>query len=159
MKMFRLLMMSAAMFFWLAGSAAAAATVKVIDGDSIVVNGVEMRLEGIDAPEYHQDCFDKDGNKYRCGEKADAYMRELVKDRKVSCEKLETDRYGRQVAICYADGEDLNKAMVAAGWAVAYDRYDKRYVETEKEARKAGRGIWQGKFMKPEFWRLLNRRK
>ena len=157
--MFRLLMMSAAMFFGLAGRPAAAAMVKVIDGDSLVLDGVEMRLEGIDAPEYHQDCFDKDGNKYRCGEKADAYMWKMVSGRKVSCEKLETDRYGRQVAICYADGEDLNKAMVAAGWAVAYDRYDKRYVKTEKEARKAGRGIWQGKFMKPEFWRLLNRRK
>ena len=32
------------------------AKIEVIDGDSLRVNGVEIRLEGIDAPEYHQEC-------------------------------------------------------------------------------------------------------
>ena len=37
--------------------------IKVIDGDSIVLNGTEIRLEGIDAPEYKQICHDKNNQK------------------------------------------------------------------------------------------------
>ena len=29
---------------------------KIIDGDSLIVNGQEIRLLGIDAPEYRQEC-------------------------------------------------------------------------------------------------------
>lgn len=134
---------------------AARAEVKVIDGDSLLVNGVEMRLEGIDAPEYKQICYDRKKQPYRCGIKAHDYMSELVKKGKVHCKKLSVDRYHRQVSICYAGKTDLNREMVKAGWAVAYDRYSDMYVSDEKEAKKAKRGIWQGKFMKPELWRRL----
>ena len=33
---------------------------KVIDGDTIVLNGEKIRFSGIDAPEYKQDCINGD---------------------------------------------------------------------------------------------------
>ena len=39
------------------------------------------------------------------------------------------DQYGRSVAVCKAGGEDLNKWMVANGYAVAYSEYSKDYEE------------------------------
>ena len=135
------------------------AKVKVIDGDSIVVGGKEVRMEGIDAPEYHQDCFDAKGEAYACGVKAYEYLNQKVKGKKVRCEPIEIDRYKRVVAVCFAGGANLNAEMVNSGNAVAYDRYDDAYVPLEQEAKQNKRGIWQGKFMRPEFWRLLNKRK
>ena len=131
--------------------------VKVIDGDSIVVGGREVRLEGIDAPEYHQDCYSAKGEAYACGVRAMEYMQKLVKGKKLRCEPIEIDRYKRVVAVCFVGGKNLNAEMVSSGNAVAYDRYDDAYVGLEKEARQNKRGIWGGKFMRPEFWRLLNR--
>ncbi len=132
--------------------------VRVIDGDSLVVGGREVRLEGMDAPEYKQSCYTAKGLAYACGVRATTYLQRLVKGKKVRCEPVEIDRYHRVVAFCYAGGKNLNAEMVRAGQAVAYDRYDDSFVPAEKEARKAGRGIWQGKFMRPEFWRLLKKK-
>ena len=48
-----------------------------------------------------------------------------------------------------ATGEDLNAAMVAAGWALAYRRYSTAYAGEEASARAARRGRWQGAFVPP----------
>ena len=85
------------------------------------------------------------------------YMQKLVKGKKLRCEPIEIDRYKRVVAVCFVGGKNLNAEMVSSGNAVTYDRYDDAYVGLEKEARQNKRGIWGGKFMRPEFWRLLNR--
>ena len=118
---------------------------KIIDGDSLVLNGTEIRLENKQA--------------YRCGIKAYEFLQDFVKGKKVTCQKISIDRYKRQVSFCYANGVDINQAMVQNGWAVAYDHYDDKYVKDESLARKNKAGIWQGKFMRPEIWRALHRRK
>lgn len=130
--------------------------IKVIDGDSLMVGGTEVRLHGIDAPEYKQFCYREDGSKYRCGIDAGDFLRAQIKG-KVRCEVKAKDRYKRSVAVCYADGEDLNRKMVENGWAVAYTNYGDEYQNAEDKAREEKAGIWQGKFMKPEFFRRLKK--
>ena len=39
----------------------------VIDGDTIIISGVKIRLHGIDAPEIKQLCVDPYNNKWKCG--------------------------------------------------------------------------------------------
>jgi endonuclease YncB( thermonuclease family) len=46
--------------------------------------------------------------------------------------------------------------MVKSGWAVSYDNY---YNDAEATAKESKSGIWQGKFMRPELYRALNRSK
>ena len=89
--------------------------VKVIDGDSIVVGGREVRMEGIDAPEYHQDCYNAEGKAYACGVRATEYMQNLTKGQKLRCEPIEIDRYKRVVAVCFAGKTNLNAEMVRSG--------------------------------------------
>ena len=125
---------------------------QVIDGDSLVVAGVEIRLFGIDAPEYRQYCFRR-GRPWACGVEATRTLRALIAARPVACRAREEDRYGRTVATCSVDGRDLGAAMVAGGHAVAYGAYQ---VE-ERAARNAGRGIWSSRFEPPAEWRAKHR--
>ena len=125
----------------------------VIDGDSLVVGGIEIRLYGIDAPESRQICS-RAGRPWACGSSATSAMRTLVNDREVKCQARVHDRYGRTVATCSAGGIDLGSAMVRDGNAVAYGAYSAE----EREARDARRGIWASSFERPSSWRAHHRR-
>ena len=113
-------------------------------------------MEGIDAPEYHQQCFDADDKLYDCGKYAYEYLKDIIGD-DVECQYVAKDKYKRSVAICYSQGVCLNEQMVRQGWAVAYDRYTKNYVDEEVDAKENKRGIWQGRFMRPELYRVLHK--
>jgi endonuclease YncB( thermonuclease family) len=123
-----------------------------IDGDSFRAGKVEVRLHGIDAPEYRQAC---DGNP--CGRMARDALSELIRNRNVSCKVIDRDRYGREVAVCRDGSLEINREMVRLGWAIAYRKHSGTYVSAEVEARNAGRGIWQWQFEKPEDYRKRNR--
>ncbi len=60
--------------------------VRVIDGDTLEMGGVRIRLWGIAAPEMQQTCEGKDGHTYECGRDSAAVMRELTRGRTVACE-------------------------------------------------------------------------
>lgn len=138
--------------------AATQAKVKVLDGDSLLIDGRNIRLEGIDAPEYNQTCFNAQNKLYDCGQRAKATLAALVKNG-VDCIKRKTDRYKREVSICYAGKTNVNREMVRRGRAVAYTRYYAGYAADEAEAKKAKRGLWSGRFMRPELFRVLEREK
>jgi endonuclease YncB( thermonuclease family) len=80
-----------------------------------------------------------------------------VKAQEVSCSSIETDRYGRAVAVCKVGDLDINGEMVRLGWAIVYSRHSLSYVRAEAEAKKAKRGIWAGAFEKPENYRARQR--
>lgn len=130
--------------------------IKVVDGDSLEQGNTRIRLIGIDAPEHLQYCYDKNSNKYRCGIKSTEYLQSLVDDQ-TSCTYHGKDRYDRYLGECFnKDGININKQMVKSGWAVSYDNY---YNDAETTAKESKSGIWQGKFMRPELYRALNRSK
>ena len=131
------------------------ATVK--DGDSLVLKGIEVRLHGIDAPEYNQSCNALTGE-FPCGREAAKALRNLLRGRTINCRSIETDRYGRAVSICRDGGLEINREMVQQGWAVAYIRHTVSYVRAQQEAKSAKRGIWQGRFEMPESYRARNRK-
>lgn len=128
-----------------------------IDGDSLRKGNREYRLNGIDAPELHQICKDASGMDYPCGRDARNALRALVSAKTLACAIIETDRYGRSIAVCKAGERDINAEMVRLGWAIAYRRHSLAYVAAERAARDAGRGIWQGRFDIPEDWRARHR--
>ena len=126
---------------------------RIVDGDTLHLNGTKIRLHGIDAPETKQTCQRQDGSDYRCGEASTEALRTLVGSKPVKCEGSTYDRYGRLIGVCYADGVNLNAEMVRQGWALAYRRYSKDYVSAEDEAQAAKRGMWAGEFEMPWEWR------
>ncbi len=130
-------------------------TTHVIDGDSLRVGATEIRLRGIDAPEFLQTCRDKHGTEYQCGKQAADVLRQLIGAGNISCRSFETDRYERSVAVCKNGGLELNAEMVRLGWAV---NYDFSYAQLEGEARRAKRGIWAGSFEMPQDYRQRTRK-
>jgi endonuclease YncB( thermonuclease family) len=131
--------------------------VDVIDGDSFRRGKDEIRLNGIDAPEYRQTCRDETGHGWDCGKEAARALRSLVTGHIVACTGLDVDRYGRLVSRCKVGGLELNSEMVRLGWAIAYTRHGAFYLREEEEARRARRGLWGGTFDPPEDWRKLHR--
>ena len=129
---------------------------RVIDGDTIEVQGQRIRLHGIDAPEGRQLCFD-DGEPWLCGTDATNALRNKIGDRQVTCEELDRDRYERIVARWVVDGEDLGEWMVLRGWAVAYVYYSYEYNRAEAVAKSKERGIWASEFEMPWNWRQTQR--
>lgn len=122
---------------------------RVVDGDTIEVQGTKVRLFGIDAPEGAQDCIDALGKNYRCGDVATVRLRELVRGRDVLCKGNEHDRYGRLLAVCSAGSVELNETLVREGLAWAFVRYSSVYSAIENEARSARRGIFAGENTPP----------
>ena len=124
----------------------------VIDGDTIDMSGVRVRLEGIDAPETGQSCTDAKGQSWPCGLRATQELRAYLGNRELSCAPEGYDRYRRVLAVCSLAGSDVNAWMVRQGWAVAYG-YAGTYESEQDAARAAKRGIWAGTFTTPQEWR------
>ena len=100
-----------------------AASVRVADGDTIELGGQRIRLQGIDAPELHQECRDAVGAQLAL--RPARAVRIAQADRKRSpCNAsiARKDRFGRSVAVCRAGGRDLGEAMVRSGWALRLSR-------------------------------------
>lgn len=126
---------------------------EVIDGDSLRVAGTEVRLFGIDAPEYSQTCF-SDGSPVPCGTLAKDMLEGMIGGARLTCLPRETDTYSRTVAVCRTSSVDVGGALVEAGWAIALRRYGDDYVGHEARARAARARIWKWDFQAPEDFRI-----
>ena len=121
---------------------------KVLDGDSIIVAGREVRMQGIDAPEGRQTCR-RNGREWACGREARSLLRRMIGKKKVFCKGLDIDKHDRLLALCQSGSLDLNREMVAKGFAVSYGRFESE----ERSARKNKKGMWSGEFERPRDWR------
>lgn len=119
-----------------------------IDGDSLWVGDYEVRLKGIDAPEWKQDCR-RGGEPWKCGESAREELVHAIGGGDVTCTISERDVYGRLLGRCTARGRDLNSGMVSAGMAIAFGGY----WDEQAKARAGKRGIWASEFQEPRDWR------
>lgn len=129
----------------------------VIDGDTLEIHGIRIRLNGIDAPEASQKC-EANGVAYRCGQKAAFALDEILADKTVVCVKLGTDRYTRTIGKCTVGQTDVSAEMVRKGWAIAYRKYSLEYVPLEDAARIDGVGIWAGSFANPAEYRRTGKK-
>ena len=132
---------------------------QIHDGDTLKLNGIKYRLQGIDAPEIDQTCKDTGGAKYDCGIDSRNALRSLTKDKEIKCTSSGSDRYKREIGTCYVSGVNINSWMVEHGHAIAYRQYSKDYIEQEEKAKIGKVGIWQGNFVEPEKYRKLQRSK
>jgi endonuclease YncB( thermonuclease family) len=97
---------------------------RVLDGDTVVVGGVVVRLKGVDAAERGT----------LRGENARDVMIGIVNG-DLTCHLTGERTWKREVGYCItADGVDINEAIIASGAALACPRYDARYMRFETEA-------------------------
>jgi endonuclease YncB( thermonuclease family) len=124
-----------------------------IDGETFEIHGTRFRMHGIDAPESRQECIRADGPSWRCGQQAALALSDYVGRATVRCEPGDHDRHGRVVAACFRGTGDLDRWMVANGWAAANRRDSLDAVADEERATSDKLGIWSGSFEMPRDWR------
>jgi endonuclease YncB( thermonuclease family) len=129
--------------------------VSVVDGDTLEMRGERIRLWGVDAFESRQLC-DRPSGQYRCGQVGANALDTWLGGRVVSCEPVgRPDRYGRTIARCMVEDQDLGAWLVENGHALDYARYSQgRYAREQGRAQSARRGAWAGEFETPWAWRV-----
>lgn len=130
---------------------------KVSDGDTISIQKVDngkfvgeilkIRMYGMDAPEKSQDY----------GPESRQALEKLVAGKTLSIEIKNKDRYGRTVAIVYANGKNVNEEMVKTGnawWYQEYAKKDTQFEEYQKNAMKKNLGLFSRKgYIEPWVYR------
>jgi endonuclease YncB( thermonuclease family) len=131
--------------------------VGVSDGDTVTVltaehRQVKIRLSGIDAPE----------KKQPFGAHSKETLSRQIFGQPVTVEWFKTDRYGRILGKIEIDGVDANLEQVREGSAWVYTQYlrelpiedRKLYLEAERQAQDAHRGLWRDTDPEPPWqWR------
>ena len=132
-----------------------------LDGDSIKVGKKEVRLFGLDAPEYKQKCLDQNNQEYACGIISHEFLTKLATGKKVECVYAEKDKYDRFLGKCFVGGISINEEIVKNGMAVIYNftESSEKMDDLEKQAKANKIGIWQGSFELPKDYRKHNMRK
>jgi endonuclease YncB( thermonuclease family) len=126
---------------------------ETVDGDTLIIDEARIRLNAVDAPETDQTCLNAKSSPYDCGIMARDRLRAKIGQATVTCISEGEDRYGRTLATCQIENENLNRWLVTEGLAIAYVQYSSLYVADEAEARKNQRGLWSGAFTAPWDWR------
>ena len=125
---------------------------KIVDGDTIYLDGEKIRFTGIDTPELKQTCS-KDGVKNLCGEIAKQILIKKIGNNSVECITEGKDKYKRILAECFVNNKSLSSYLVRSGYAFAYRRYSKKFIKDENYARANQLGMWSMKFEYPWDYR------
>ena len=128
---------------------------KVVDGDTIYLNGEKIRFTGIDTPELKQTCT-KQGIKNYCGLSAKKILIDKIGNKTVECISEGKDQYKRTLAECFINNESLSRHLVRSGYAFAYRKYSKKFIEDENYAKANQLGMWSMKFEYPWDYRKNN---
>ena len=121
---------------------------KIIDGDTIILNGEKIRFSGIDTPELKQTCL-KDDQEVPCGMTAKRLLAEKISNATVECISEGKDTYKRTLAECFVNGESLSKFLVRSGYAFAYRKYSTKFIKDEEFAKANKLGMWAMTFQYP----------
>jgi micrococcal nuclease len=140
------------------GKTVAARCVGVSDGDTITLlveskagnRQVKIRLDAIDAPEIGQPF----------GRQAKRTLSEMVYGKDCHVESMGEDKYGRTIGRITVDGKNVNLAMLEAGMAWHYKKYDQRaeLANQENSAREVRVGLWaDASAIPPWHWRKMSK--
>jgi endonuclease YncB( thermonuclease family) len=120
----------------------------VIDGGTIVLEGRDVRLWGVDAPDLDEVC-----GGWAAGRLAAAALQKLIANRSIVCQARGVDHQGRIFGRCRAGGVDLSAAMVREGWAWALVDYSRDYVAQETQAKAENIGVHEHQCEPASQWR------
>lgn len=115
---------------------------RVSDGDGLSIDGHEVRLAGLDAPEHDQLAIcARTGRTIDVGNYARNWLRKRVEGQYVRAKVEKVDHYGRYIAVVYdEDGRDVGASLVRSGLALCY--YGNRYRLVEDAAKQDRNGLW-----------------
>ena len=142
-------------FFFLTYNDVKSYEIKIIDGDTIHLNNEKIRFTGIDTPELKQTCK-KNSEIIYCGIEARQLLIDKIGKDKVICVREGKDKYKRTLAECFVNDLSLSRFLVREGYAFAYRKYSKKFINDEDFAKKNNMGMWSMNFEYPWDWRKKN---
>ena len=128
--------------------------IKVVDGDTIHLNGKKIRFSGIDTPELKQTCR-KNNQIIFCGIEAKNLLINRIGNNEIKCVEEGKDQYKRILAECFVNNTSLSSYLVKEGYAFAYRKYSRKFIRDERFAKKNKLGLWSMKFIFPWEFRKL----
>ena len=150
-----LLISVSSLIFFLIFNQAKSQDLRVVDGDTLHLNGEKIRFTGIDTPELKQTCINQ-GIIDPCGVTAKKILIKKISDNKVKCVDEGKDRYKRTLAECFVNDESLSSYLVRSGYAFAYRKYSKKFIPDENYAKTNKIGMWSMEFDYPWEYRNNN---
>ncbi|WP_162937334.1 thermonuclease family protein [Indioceanicola profundi] len=124
-----------------------------VEGDRLTIEGQEIRLYGIDAPDRGQKCVSGRGVEYDCFEMSRLALERLLQAGSPTCTMLPGAKDDGRLARCTVNGHDIGAFQVLAGWAMSYRRIAPDYAKQEALAMSRRRGLWTGRAEAPWIWR------
>ncbi|MFK7913086.1 MAG: thermonuclease family protein [Pseudomonadales bacterium] len=142
-----------------------------VDGETLFMRGVEVKLFGIDAVERDQQCQDATGLDYPCGRRATQALQERVQNQDVVCWPAYAISSLKVLGICALQqpgvttpdnlgdflelyrADTLSRLQVEQGHALSVGFGEERFAEEQDQAQTLRQGIWQGSFEPPSNWR------
>ncbi len=112
----------------------------VTDGDGMRVAQQEVRIAGLDAPEWDQKAKHNDGYWFKHGKRVKSALIQEIGGKRVHVSVESVDKFGRLLGTVTCNGRDIGEWLVREGHAIA--AYGDRYKHVEREAREAKRGMW-----------------
>jgi len=140
--------------------------VLVIDGETISIRTMRVRLFGVSAPDKSQQCETGLGRFVSCGAESKSALETLIAGQRITCKIAGEDRtlersssaatsgYVRLVGRCFSGRLDIAQALVDEGYLVA--KSPSPYAGSALQACTAGRGLWAYRFEAP--WTFKRRR-
>jgi endonuclease YncB( thermonuclease family) len=107
-----------------------------------------IRIANLEGPERHAVCLDANDLPWACGLRARAALNNMISGRRLNCDSDGTNPAGELLATCSADGWDVQRAMVASGWARPLPARTTEYAADVATAQAGRLGLWNGN------WRL-----
>ena len=136
-------------------SNAKSSDIKIVDGDTIHIDGEKIRFSGIDTPELKQTCITNKKVIF-CGMEAKNLLAKIINNRDVNCISEGKDQYKRTLAECFVGDLSISRYLVREGYAFAYRRYSKKFVKDEEFAKENNKGMWSMSFEYPWEYRKKN---
>ena len=143
------------LIFFLDNNQVKSQIIKIVDGDTIHLNGEKIRFTGIDTPELKQTCV-KENVINPCGVTAREILVNKIGNNIVECISEGKDQYKRTLAECFVNNESLSSYLVKSGYAFAYRKYSDKFIKDEDYARINKIGMWSMIFVYPWDYRKNN---
>lgn len=145
-----------------------------VDGETLFIRGVEVKLFGIDAVERDQQCQDPSGVDYPCGRVATQALQQRVQNQDVVCWPVYAISSLKVLGLCAVQqpgearpgspdefrklygNDSLGRLQVEQGHALSVGVGEALFAEEQNEAQTLRLGIWQGSFEPPSNWRATH---
>ncbi|MEP1931573.1 MAG: thermonuclease family protein [Roseibium sp.] len=120
--------------------------VQVLDAGHLKSGQLTIKLAHIEHLALDDTCASTLGDTWPCGTRARTFLRGLVRQLKVTCEKVEELGPQKVLATCSRGPIDLSTRLVRYGWATPTDNAPEPFQELAQSAREREFGKWQNEW-------------